>query len=82
MKQFARLAIIAILFSALGLSTSAAARNDVDPIFYQFYTVSNCSAHASGIGKVTATYLYYWDFMAQENRVADIMHVSYDLKPG
>ncbi|MCY3572863.1 MAG: hypothetical protein OXG92_00115 [Chloroflexi bacterium] len=82
MKQFAQLVMIAVLFAALSGSTLAVERNDEEPIFYQAYHVANCSVYASGIGEVSATYLYYWDIAAQANRVGRIMHVSRDLKPG
>lgn len=82
MKQVAHLWFIAALFASLSLPALAAERVNEAPIFYQAYDVRSCTAKASGIGKVTATYQYYWDVAAQENRVAQITHVSKDLKPG
>lgn len=82
MSHIVRLVMLAVLFAALSVPALAAERNDEEPKFYQAYHVSNCSAHASGIGTVTATYLYFWDIAAQANRVGRIMHVSRDLKPG
>lgn len=80
MKQVASQWFIAVLFAALALPAMAAERVNEAPIFYQGYNIGECTASASGIGKVTATYLYYWDIAAEENRVAKIMNVSYDLK--
>ncbi len=82
MKQAARLCLIAVMFAALALPSLAAERIDEEPIFYQFYSIGHCVAEASGIGKVSATFLYYWDVVAKENVVASIMHVSYDLAAG
>lgn len=79
MKQVARMWLIAVLLAALSLPAMAAERADKAPIFYQGYNIGSCTANASGIGKVTDTYMHYWDIAAQENRVADIIHVHYDL---
>ncbi len=81
MKQIARLMSIAIIFAALSLPALAAERAAESPTFYG-YNIGECKAIASVIGEVTATFLYYWDIAAQENRVATIMRVSYDLPPG
>ena len=82
MKQIARLMFIAVLFATLSLPALARERGDEAPTFYQAYNIDTCKASASGIGEVTATFLYYWDIAAQENRVANIEHVSYDLEVG
>ncbi len=82
MKQIARLMSIAVFFATLSLPALARERGDEAPTFYLGYTIDECKAIASGIGEVTATFLYYWDIVAQENRVANIEHVSYDLPPG
>ncbi len=81
MKQIARLMFIAVLFATLSLPALAAERGDEAPIFYG-YNIDKCKAIASGIGEVTATFLYYWDIAAQENRVATIKDVDSDLVPG
>ena len=81
MKQIARLMFIAVLFATLSLPALAAERGDEAPTFYG-YNIDSCKASASGIGEVTATFLYYWDIAAQENRVANIEHVDSDLAPG
>lgn len=82
MKQVAGLWFIAVFFATLSLPVLAAERNDEAPIFYLGYNIGSCAAKASGIGKITATYLYYWDIAANDNRVAQIMNVSRALKPG
>ncbi len=82
MQQIARLMFIVVLFATLSLPALARERGDEAPTFYQAYNIDTCKASASGIGEVTATFLYYWDIAAQENRVANIEHVSYDLAPG
>ena len=82
MQQAARLWFSAIVFAALCWPALAAERIEAEPIFYQAYNVSTCTAVASGIGEVTATYFYYWDIAAKENVVAYIEHVSYELAPG
>ncbi len=82
MKQVARMWLIAVLFAALSLPAMAAERADKAPIFYQGYNIGSCTANAGGIGKVTATYMYYWDIAAEENRVAEIMFVNSDLQAG
>ncbi len=81
MKQIARLMFIAVLFATLSLPALAAERGDEAPTFYG-YNIDSCKAIASGIGEVTATFLYYWDIEAEENRVANIEHVDSDLTPG
>ena len=82
MKQIARLMFIAVLFATLSLPALARERGDEAPTFYQAYNIDTCKASASGIGEVTATFLYYWDIAAQENRVATIKDVDSDLVPG
>ena len=79
MKQIARLMSIAVLIATLSLPALARERVDEAPTFYS-YNIDECKAIASGIGEVTATFLYYWDIAAQENRVSYIVHVSYDLE--
>ncbi|MDE2776474.1 MAG: hypothetical protein OXI77_11080 [Chloroflexota bacterium] len=82
MKQVARLWFIAILFAAFMLPVLAAERVNEAPIFYRGYNIASCTAKAEEAGSVTATYLYYWDIAAKENRVAKITHKSYKLKSG
>ena len=82
MKQAARILFIAVLFATLSLPALARERGDEAPTFYQGYHIRNCKATAGGVGEVTATFLYYWDFEAQENRVGEIMFVKSDLAPG
>ncbi len=79
MKQIARLMSIAVLFATLSLPALARERGDEAPTFYG-YNIDTCKVSVSGIGEVKATYLYYWDIEAQENRVSYIVHVSYDLE--
>ena len=81
MKQIARLMFIAVFFATLSLPALAAERGDEAPKFYVSYNIGECKAIASGIGTVTAIYLYL-DIAGLDSLVADIIHVSYDLPPG
>ena len=76
MKQVAVMRFIAILFAALSLPALAAERIDEAPIFYLGNYIGECTVNISGLGKVSAKYLAYWDVRAKANRVAKIMHVS------
>ncbi len=82
MKLLARIGFIASLLAACCLPAFASESADAETRLHQGYNIGYCTASADGIGKVIATYQFYYDNETQANLVSQIIHVRYELAAG
>ena len=82
MKLPALIGFIASLLAACCLPAFAIESADAGPKFYQGYNIGSCTASADGIGRVTATFEFYFDNETRENLVSKIIHVRRELAAG